>query len=388
MKKKIAVTYPQLHEFGGGEIFCEYIVNFLSNYYVIDLYFYKTNGINTRLKIKNSINKISIKSNNKLVNYLCSKYIGFAQLYLIYFLNKNKKNYNFIFSGAGEFFSKNCKVYQYIHHPFYSMNPFHFLALGVKKNQYLKLLLRFLMSALGRFYFKTLEFQTKDSKKRITIVNSNWTKNRFKSIYNDNNIKLIYPTSLIPKYLSGFQKKYEKRKNDFVILGRVSEDKNTFEAVSFFLKLKKLLPQIGRLHVIGPYGYSMKKKVISILSKNKNNIVFHGYLSKKKRNDILKKSKYGLHFARFEHFGRSVLEMHKNGIIVFAHNSGGSSEIVVDELQKYSSIDELNSKIKRILFDTKKRHKLIKKYDNKFFKNFTDEKFREEMKNTFVKKNG
>jgi len=61
---------------------------------------------------------------------------------------------------------------------------------------------------------------------------------------------------------------------------------------------------------------------------------------------------------------------------------------VVDELQKYSSIDELNSKIKRILFDTKKRHKLIKKYDNKFFKNFTDEKFREEMKNTFVKKNG
>ena len=48
-KKKIAITFPQLHEFGGGEIFCEYVVNLLSKFYKIDLYFYKTIAINNKL---------------------------------------------------------------------------------------------------------------------------------------------------------------------------------------------------------------------------------------------------------------------------------------------------------------------------------------------------
>ena len=132
-KKKIAITFPQLHEFGGGEIFCEYVVNLLSGFYKIDLYFYKTNAINKKLKIKKEIKLIPIKSKNIFIDYLCRRYIGIAQLYLIFFLNLKKLNYKFLFSAAGEFYSNYYKVYQYIHHPFYSLNPFHYMALGVKK---------------------------------------------------------------------------------------------------------------------------------------------------------------------------------------------------------------------------------------------------------------
>jgi hypothetical protein len=44
INNKIAITFPQLHKFGGGEIFCEYTANFLAKFYRVDLYFYKVRG--------------------------------------------------------------------------------------------------------------------------------------------------------------------------------------------------------------------------------------------------------------------------------------------------------------------------------------------------------
>ena len=379
---KIAITFPQLHKFGGGEIFCEYTANFLAKFYRVDLYFYKVNEINKKLRIKKKINIVPIKSKNSLVDYFCSKYIGIAQLYLIVFLNSKKQNYKFLFSAAGEFYSNYYKVYQYIHHPFYSLNPFHYMALGVKKKDAIRIVLRFLLSFVARIYFKLLIFTNCKKQDRISIVNSIWTKKRFESIYNEKTF-LVYPTFLIPKYLKGFQNKYEKRKNDFVILGRVCRDKNTISGIDFFLNLQNIIPKIGKLHVIGPCDQSEKIKINSYYYRYKKKIVFYGYLSIKKRNKILKNCKFGFHFAKYEHFGRAVLEMHKHGMIVFVHNSGGSSEIIVDEMQKYSSMQELGNNIRKIINSNDTRYKIIKKYDEKFMKNFTDAKFQEEFKNIF-----
>jgi len=384
-KKKIAITFPQLHKFGGGEIFCEYTANLLSRFYKIDLYFYKINKINQRLKIKKNIKLIPIKSKNKIIDYFCSNYIGIAQLYLMFFLNSKKLNYKFLFSAAGEFYSNFYKVYQYIHHPFYSLNPNHYAALGVKKKNIKRIILRFFLSVFARIYFKLYNKRSNHMQHRISIVNSNWTKARFKSIYNER-AYLIYPTFLIPKYLKGFQKSYEKRKNDFVILGRVSEDKNTILGANFFIELKNKISKIGNLHIIGPCDDSLKRKINASLYKFKKKVFFHGYLSIKERNKILKQCKFGLHFAKFEHFGRAVLEMHKHGIIVFVHNSGGSKEIIVDEFQKYSSMKELHNNIIKLVNSKNRRYKIIKKYDQKFLKNFTDSKFREDFKNIFFKR--
>lgn len=380
-KKKIGITFPQLHEFGGGEIFCEYVANLLSKFYKIDLYFYKTDAINKNLKIKKKIKLIPVKSKNVIIDYFCRRYIGVAQLYLIFFLNVKKINYKFLFSAAGEFYSNHYKVYQYIHHPFYSLNLSHYMALGVKKKDIIKILLRFCLSTFARlsFYFF---FNNHNRPKKISLTNSRWTKKRYESIYNDK-AHIIYPTFLIPKFIKGFQKNYERRNNDFVILGRVSKDKNTIIGINFFKFLKNKIPQLGKLHIIGPCDQSLKRKIKSNLHNFKNVIIFHGYLSKKKRNKILENCKYGLHFAKFEHFGRAILEMHKHGIIVFVHNSGGSSEIVVDENQKYSSMTELFYNIEKIVNVIKIRNKIINKYDKKFLRNFTDNKFQKDLKKYF-----
>ena len=45
-KKNSIYIFPHLYAFGGGEIFCEYLTNYLINFYNIDLYFYKSNKIN------------------------------------------------------------------------------------------------------------------------------------------------------------------------------------------------------------------------------------------------------------------------------------------------------------------------------------------------------
>jgi len=375
MKKKIAFTFPHLYSFGGGEIFCEYLTNYLINFYELDLYYYKSGVINKKLKFNKKIKILGIRSTNFFIDILCKNYIFLAQLYLLFFLQKKK--YHFIFSGAGEFFHKN-KFFQYIHHPFYSLNVFHYLSLGLKKKNFIKLFLRFLVSLLARLI---ILYNQNKYKKTISIVNSKFIYNRFKKIYKNNLFKpyLVFPTFKIPHTIKEKFHKFEKRKNDFVILGRVSEDKNTLEAVNFFLEFKKKNKNLnlGTLHIIGP----IEKKLINQIKLKKldnSDCIFHGYLSLKKRNIILKKAKYGFHFFIGEHFGRSILEMQKFGLIVFCHNSGGAMEIVANSFQKFKTKYELSKKIKLVAQNSHLRKKIKKMIDKKIYK-FSDYNFKRKI---------
>lgn len=287
MKKKIAITFPHLHDFGGGEIFCEYVANYLNKYYEVHLFFYNDRKINKRLKINKNIILHGVQSSNFIINIFCKNFISIAQLYLIFYLRKFK--FFFIFSAAGEFFSNN-KTYQYIHHPFFSLNPIHYLSLGLKRRNVIKIFLRYTLSIFVRILFL---INKKKFSKNVTFVNSLWIKNRYHHIYNNSNINLIYPTFKIPKFYNQSFKNYEKRKNDFVILGRVSKDKNTIEGINFFLLLKRNNPQlkIGKLHVIGPIQKSVNYIINKIRILNRNQCKFHGYLTLKKKKLHPKKIK-------------------------------------------------------------------------------------------------
>jgi hypothetical protein len=383
MKEKIAITFPHLHHFGGGEIFCEYVTNHLSSYYNIDLYFYNVGKINSKLEISRRVNLIPVKSKLFFFNFLCSRFIAIAQFFLIIYFLKEKKKYKFIFSAAGEFISARYKVIQYIHHPFYSLNPLHFFSIGVKRFEIHKIFSRLLLSFIVRFYFI---LNSEYFKKNITIVNSLWTKIRYKKIYNQNKVHLVYPTFKIPTlYVENFNK-FEKRKNDFVLLGRVSKDKNTFKAIKFFIKFKKNYSDlnIGKLHIIGPNNDSLIKEINHYKTHYKTFIKFHSYLSLKQRNKILIKSKYGLHFSHDEHFGRAILEMTKFRLIVFAENSGGCSEILLNPFQKYKTSDDLIIKLSKVMHNRILRKNIFNLVLKNLNKRFTDVYFKYQLKKYLV----
>jgi len=92
----------------------------------------------------------------------------------------------------------------------------------------------------------------------------------------------------------------------------------------------------------------------------------------------LKKIKYGLHFFVGEHFGRSILEMQKFGLIVFCHNSGGAMEIVANSLQKFKTKHELSEKIKLVAQNSELRKKIKKMIEKKIYK-FTDQNFKRKI---------
>ena len=262
--------------------------------------------------------------------------------------------------------------------PFLFFKYFSLSVFRIKKKNFIKLFLRFSVSLFVRLI---ILINQKKYKNTISIVNSKFILKRFNAIYKNKIFRpfIVFPTFKIPVSIKEKFHQFEKRKNDFVILGRVSEDKNTLDAVNFYLKFKEENKNLnlGALNVIGPIEKKLKKQ-IKLNKLENDDCIFHGYLSLKKRNEILKKSKYGLHFFIGEHFGRSILEMQKFGLIVFCHNSGGAMEIVASKFQKFNNPKELEKKIKFVMTNLNLRKKIKKMINKKIFE-FTDSNFRNKI---------
>ena len=363
-KKKVAVTFPILSTYGGAEIVCIDICKFLSYKYEVELICYKTE-INKYLEINESFKVKKIRSQNFIINYICSKFIICAQVFIINFLNKNEKKYDFVFSSSGEIISK-LKTIQLVHHPFFSTNIYHYLALGIARIQVLKILLRFSLTNILKILFK---INNKEISKNFTIANSKWSQKRFHDVYgNSGKSDYLYLTYLLDNPVIQTFIDYEKRNNNFVILGRVTKDKRIEEGIKVFIKLQVFSK--SKLYIIG----SGDNKYITML-KNKycdhKNIIFTGFITQEKKVEILENSKYGLHLFRYEHFGMAPCEMQNYGMIVFVYNDGGVAEIVSSKDQKFNNQNDLFNKAKKMIIDKDHRnstHNNMKNMQNFFLK--------------------
>jgi len=369
--KSIALFYPWLNLYGGGEVFAEYTANKLSSKKKIDFYYYGKKKIHPKLNFDKKVNLIPISSRNILIDFMCSNIMLFAQTYLIFFFNKKvTKDYLFVYSLGGEFFSK-FKTFQYLHICIFSLNIFEYKNFGIKS--FLKKIARFLVVLICRIILKINKNKFYNV---ITFSNSKWSFYRAKKTYNIKKHKVFYPNFKVPNLYQQSFENFEKRRNNFVILGRVSADKNIIDAFKLLKKLKSFIPD-AFFHIIGPIDqkYFIKiKKNYSLHS-----VKFYGLISKSKRDFLLKTSKYGLNFFYSEHFGRNVLEMQKCGVIVFARNRGGVRELLFNKNQKYDNYKDLIDNIKKIHFHQGLRNKIYM-LNQKILKNqFTSEQFDREL---------
>ena len=295
----------------------------------------------------------------------------FAQTFLIFFFNKKiNKNYSLVYSLGGEFYSK-FKTYQYLHICIFSLNIFEYKNFGLSKIY--KKLARFAVVLICRLLLK---INRKKFYNVVTFSNSKWSYLRVKNTYNIKKHKVFYPCFKVPILYNQSFLRYEKRKDNFVILGRVSSDKNIIDAIKIFRKLQKKIPNLF-LNIIGPID-----KIYYLKIKNKFDlkaIKFHGLISLSKRDKILKKSKYGLNLFYSEHFGRNVLEMQKFGVIALARNKGGVRELLFNNNQKYENYEDLIEKFKKIYYNKKLRNKIYTNNQIILKEKFTDKNFNSEL---------
>jgi glycosyltransferase involved in cell wall biosynthesis len=365
--KKIALTFPLLTYFGGAELCAVKIANHLSKKNKIDLIFCGSD-INKNLKkiLSRNINLIALKPKNVILNYFVRNIILFAQCYIILFLKD--KNYEKIISASGEIVNKK-KVYQFIHHPFFSLNIINYLSLGIRFYEFHKLLIRFILTFTCRIIFRINKVNLS---KNITFTNSKWSADKYKTTYNiTNNVFYNYPTFTLKKNTNISFNKFEERENNFIILGRVTPDKKIHDVIKLFNKICEKFKSLNlKLTIIGPTPDTIYLNKCKNLSKN-NNIFFTGFISENEKENILNNSKYGLHLFYNEHFGMAPCEMQNHNILVFVNKGGGIIEFIDNKNQQFTNYDELIDKISILLIFKQKRFKnfkLMLKNKNKIIK--------------------
>lgn len=138
------------------------------------------------------------------------------------------------------------------------------------------------------------------------------------------NFKLVYNGVFEKRVSSTF---LDKGVSNFLILGYISPEKNQLEAIKAFAEVLKIKP-LAKLDVIGSGAedyFELLKESIRDLKLEKS-VRFLGYVKK----DEIEFDRYDIFLlcSKNEAFGRVIVEAMENGLVVFAHNSGGVPEIV------------------------------------------------------------
>ena len=190
--------------------------------------------MHSKLKFKKEITLIPIISSNFIVNFfLLENNVICPNLSYFFFNKKINKNYSLVYSLGGEFYSK-FKTYQYLHICIFSLNILEYKNFGLSKIY--KKLARFFVVLICRLLIK---INRKKFYNVITFSNSKWSYFRARNTYNIKKHKVFYPCFKVPKLHKQSFLRYEKRKDNLVILGRVSTDKNIIDAIKIFKKLQK-----------------------------------------------------------------------------------------------------------------------------------------------------
>lgn len=184
------------------------------------------------------------------------------------------------------------------------------------------------------------------------IANSNWTA-YISSPYTKNYPKVIYPAvsasfKIIPLC---------KRKNEFVMLGRISPEKRIEDAVEIIETIRKNNYNVG-LTIYGAFDNSDYSLSIKKLIEHKTWVKAPGAIYGEEKITVLPQFKYGINTCQREAFGISTAEMMKAGIITFVPKEGAQHEMVKCEDLIFNSIADATSKIMSVLDDEDYQNKL------------------------------
>ncbi len=178
----------------------------------------------------------------------------------------------------------------------------------------------------------------------LTIVNSKWSADQFRRHYRARDVRPLYFGVDIalkpddPRWVP-----FERRENNFVIIGRVAPSKRVETAIEIVDRLRALGHDVG-LHIIGvaeePYATDVRELVAT-----RPWVRWHVDLDRQALQSLVVRQKWGIHCYHYEHYGFAPAELQALGCITFIHVSGGQQEIVRNPAQRYTTVGDAVDKI-------------------------------------------
>lgn len=218
----------------------------------------------------------------------------------------------------------------------------------------------------------------------LTLTNSHWTSEVMTRFYPEaSRVSTVYPPVPLPSDTPSTT--WEERDNDFVCIGRIYEDKRLEFIIEVVRQLRFHRPDI-RLHIVGtptpfePGGKEYYQRIVEIVRANPHWLFLHESVSRSELIELLSRHRYGIHARVDEHFGIAVAEMVRMGCIVFAHRSGGQTEILDDMRLVYDSLEDAIEKILFIMY-TPRQQLELNTHLRKQAQLFSAGRFMEEMRN-------
>lgn len=164
-----------------------------------------------------------------------------------------------------------------------------------------------------------------DAVKNLTLANSQWTAEQLTGLS-----EVARPIVLHPPVLdSGPGLPWAERDDRFLCIGRFHPSKRIETSIAIVKAVRgSVLPQ-ARLSIVGSeVDAAYFTRLRELAAREGSWIEFLEDLSRPALNALIGRSRYGIQAMEGEHFGMATAEMTRAGCLVFAHNSGGSPEVL------------------------------------------------------------
>lgn len=189
----------------------------------------------------------------------------------------------------------------------------------------------------------------RDAAHNITLANSNWTAAGIERIGELSDPIVLYPPVLDP----GDGLPWDQRRDTFLCVGRFDASKRVESAMAIVARVReRVLPHATLVVVGSPVDPAYADRLRRTGARYGEWIEFREDLSRADLNRLMGESRFGIQAMVAEHFGMATAEMTRAGCLVFAHNSGGTVEVLNGEPRLlWSTEDEAVQRIAALADD-------------------------------------
>lgn len=167
-----------------------------------------------------------------------------------------------------------------------------------------------------------------DAAANLTLANSRWTAAGLERLGEVSKPIVLYP----PVIDSGEGLPWSERDDTFLCIGRFHGSKRIETAMSIVGRARAAQMPNARLIVVGSaVDREYTTRIQRLAARYGEWIEFREDLSREELNRLMGRSRFGIQAMENEHFGMATAEMTRAGCLVFAHDSGGSPEVLNNE---------------------------------------------------------